>query len=419
MNLLHVNAAYHPFVGGAEVYTQVISERFAGDGHAVTLVTTDAAEVEYFWNPRKKHVAPGRERLNGVEVIRCRVDHLPLAPLSFYILRRLATTVARWPRLSAPLLRRLAPRMPAVPDIEQALAALPGRFDLVHGINVALEWPLLAAWRFARRRGLPFVATPFVHVGERGRLDVLMHYVMPHQLDCLRDADAVIVQTEIERAALAGLGVAEARLHRLGMGVDPDALRGGDGAAFRARHGLDGPLVTFLGVVTRDKGSFDLLRAMERLWARGVRADLAIAGPPVDEFIRFYARLSPATRARVRLLGPVLGQDKRDLLAATDVLALPSRIDSFGIVYLEAWACGKPVVGARAGGVPDVIADGVDGLLVDFGDVAGLAAALETLLNDPARAREMGAQGWAKVEARYTWGRITRGVWEVYEEVTR
>jgi glycogen(starch) synthase len=73
MKLLHVNAAYAPFLGGAEVYTQSISERFAGDGHSVTLVTTDASEVEYFWNPRKRHVPPGLERLNGVDVIRCRV----------------------------------------------------------------------------------------------------------------------------------------------------------------------------------------------------------------------------------------------------------------------------------------------------------------------------------------------------------
>ena len=403
MKLLHVNAAYHPFLGGAEVYVRAISERFADEGHAVTLVTTNAAEVEYFWNPRKRHVSPGREQLNGVEVIRCRVNHLPLSPWSFYLLRRLATVIARWPINTLPLLRLLAPYMPGVPTIESTLAALPGPFDLVHGVNIALEWPLLAAWRYARRHRIPFVATPLVHVGEHGRSDVLIHYVMPHQLEALRDADAVLVQTEIEGQTLARLGVAEKRLHKLGMGVDLSELRGGEGQRFRARYGFDGPIVTFLGVVTYDKGSFHLVQAMEQLWAQGRHAHLVIAGPPVDEFMHFYERLSPTIRERVLLLGPIAGQDKLDLLAATDVFVLPSRIDSFGIVFLEAWAYGKPVIGGKAGGIPAVIDDGVDGLLVPFGRPRTLAEAIAHLLDNPALALAMGERGREKVIARYTW----------------
>ena len=422
MNLLYINAAYYPFFGGAEIYTQAISERLACEGHPVTLVTTNAAEVEYFWNPRKRHVSPGREHLNGVEVIRCQVSHLPLSPWSFHLLRRLATSIARpafmrGSPFAIRILRRLAPYMPGVPEIESTLAALPGPFDLVHGVNIALEWPLLAAWRYARRHRIPFIATPLVHVGEYGRYDVLINYVMPHQLEALRNADAVIVQTNIERQVLAHLGVAEERLHRLGMGVDLNGLQGGEAQRLRDRHNLDGPIVTFLGVVTYGKGVFHLVRAMERLWAQGHHSHLTIAGTPVDEFAHFYNRLSPATRKRVLLLGRIDAQTKRDLLAATNVFVLPSRIDSFGIGYLEAWAYSKPVIGARAGGAPDVIEDGVDGLLVEFGDVEGLAAAIEALLADPARAQAMGQRGRAKVEARYTWDHIYARLWAVYEQL--
>lgn len=417
MNLLHVNAAYHPFLGGAEAYTQTISERFAAAGHQVTLVTTNAAEVEFFWNPRKRHVSPGEEKLNGVRVMRCAVSHLPFSPWSFYLLRRSATMLARLPIVAPAALRRLAPKMPGVPGISATLAELTGSFDLVHGVNIALEWPLLAAWRYARRQRLPFIATPFVHVGQSEQSDVLINYVMPHQLEALRDADAVIVQTGIERSALAQLGVNESRLHVLGMGVDPTLLRGGNAERFRSRYGLTGPVVTFLGVVTYDKGSFHLVEAVERLWSCGQPVNLVIAGPAVDEFGRFFRRRPLDTRQRVLLLGPVLDQEKRDLLAATDVFALPSRIDSFGIVYLEAWAYAKPVIGARAGGVPDVIDDGVDGVLVSFGDVTGLAAAIHALLSDPERAQAMGQRGQAKVEARYTWDHVCSRLWTVYERL--
>jgi glycosyltransferase involved in cell wall biosynthesis len=307
--------------------------------------------------------------------------------------------------------------MPSVPAIETTLTGLTGRFELVHGINIALEWPLLAAWRYARRRQLPFVATPFVHVGEQGSGDVLINYVMPHQLEALQDADAVVVQTDIERRALKQLGVSGSRLHTLGMGVNLDRVEGGVSERFRAQHNLDGPIVTFLGVVTYDKGSFYLTRAIEQLWTKGTEVHLVIAGRQVDEFVRFYERLPATTRDRVLLLGPVYGQAKQDLLAATDVFALPSRIDSFGIVYLEAWAYRKPVIGARAGGVPDVIDDGEDGVLVEFGDVDGLARAIKALLKDSERAQTMGDRGRAKVEARHTWAHVCARLGKVYEQL--
>jgi len=416
-NLLLVNAAYPPFIGGAEVYTQTLAERFARQLSTVTLVTTNAGEVEFFWNPRKRHIAPGSEMMNGIAVTRCRVSHLPISPLSFYLLRRLATLIARLPMDTLPILRRLATRMPGVPDLPSTLEQLPTPIGLVHGINIALEWPPLAAWRYARHHALPFVMTPFVHVGEVGHANVLINYVMPHQLEILRDADAVIVQTEIEQRALAQLGVREDRLHRHGMGVDLETLTGGDAARFRARHQLTDPIVTFLGVVTYDKGSFHLVQALEQLWAQNQRAHLVIAGQPVDEFNTFYNRLSPATQQRIVRLGPVTGQDKQDLLAATDVFALPSRIDSFGIVYLEAWAYRKPVIGARAGGVPDVIAAEHDGQLIHFGNVAELAAAIARLLADPALAAAQGQAGRAKVEQQYTWDRIVQLTYNIYTDL--
>ncbi len=416
MRVLHANAAYWPFVGGAETYLRAMSERLARDGHEVIVATSDATGVQCFWDPRQPRIAERETTLNGVRVVRSQVDHLPFAPYSFYLLRRLATDLARLPFNSRPILDRLARHMPAIPGLEAALEALGPGFDLVHGVNISLEWPLIAGWRFARRQGLPFVATPFVHVGEWA---VQRFYTMPHQLAALRDAECVIVQTEIEAQELARLGVPVERIVRLGMGIDLDEVQGGDGARFRAQHGVDGPQVTFMGAVTDDKGSVHLLQAMQRLWQRGSSATLVVAGPPVTPsgFERVYRELPEEHRMRTRRLGSVGGQLKQDMLAATDLFALPSRVDSFGIVYLEAWAYGVPVIGCRAGGVPDVIGDNRDGLLVEFGDVAGLAAAIEALLGDAERRRAMGQRGRSKVETHYTWDRIYERLLAIYKEV--
>jgi len=413
MRILHTNAAYHPFVGGAETYVQAMSERLARDGHAVTVAATDATHIQCFWDPHRPRVPQREEMINGVHVVRSPLGHLPLAPWSFYLLRRLATDLARLPINTRPLLDRLAPLMPRVPGMERTLASLPTPFDLVHGINISLEWPLIAGWRYARRHGLPFVATPFVHVGERA---VQRFYTMPHQLGVLRDADRVIVQTDIEGRELARLGVPAERIVRLGMGVDLEQLQGGEGDRFRAEQRITGPIVTFMGAVTDDKGAVHLLRAMQRLWDQGREVTLVIAGPTVEPstFSRAYDTLPPAHRARTRRLGTVRGQRKQDMLAASTLFALPSRVDSFGIVYLEAWAYGLPVIGCRAGGVPDVIDEGKDGLLVPFGDVRALAEAVESLLDAPERRQEMGRRGRAKVEANYTWERIYRALLRVY-----
>jgi glycosyltransferase involved in cell wall biosynthesis len=119
----------------------------------------------------------------------------------------------------------------------------------------------------------------------------------------------------------------------------------------------------------------------------------------------------------LHVLGFVSEEEKRDLLAAGDVFCLPSCTDSFGIVYLEAWANGVPVVGAQAGGVPAVIADGQDGYLVDFGDVAALTQALTRLLDLPVLRQEMGRRGQDKVRREMTWEHVFQRVEQVYGQV--
>ncbi len=153
---------------------------------------------------------------------------------------------------------------------------------------------------------------------------------------------------------------------------------------------------------------------MQRLWAEGRDATLVLTGPMVSQARAFVAQLPPDTLRHIRPLGFVEKATQADVLAAMDILALPSRTDSFGIVFLDAWANGKPVIGANAGGIPGVVTDGIDGLLVPFGDVGALATALRTLLDDPALRARLGAAGQEKVLRQYTWERITTAVRGVY-----
>lgn len=415
MRFLHVVQLYHPVASGAGRYFREIGERLAAEGHQVTVLATDAHDLEHFWMAGRRRVECSAETLNGVRIVRLPVARRPGPPLLYPALRRIMVELSRFPG-STPLLRRLAAFTPRLPGLTAFLEAY-GPFDLVHATNITLDFAILPAFDYARQRRIPFLCTPFIHLGEPGSAAIVRYYSMRHQIELLRQSDRVIAMTGLERDFLATRGVARERMRVVGVGLTPAEIEGGAGARFRAEQRIDGPLVLYIGALARDKGAIDLIEAMRRLWAAGSPATLALIGAPLAHFDAYYARLPQHDKQRIRLLPYAPEQLKRDALAAADLFALPSRTDSFGIVYLEAWWYGVPVIGARAGGVPDVIDDRQDGLLVNFGDLAGLEQAIGALLADQDLARRLGAAGCAKVAREYTWDRVYARARQVYAEV--
>ncbi len=406
MRVLHLIQRYFPATGGAEAHLRAVSVRLTADGHQVTVATTDALDFEYFWNPAAARVREAEAVDGGVRILRFGVRHLPAAPLAYPAWRRLLWMLSTLRFFPTSLLLRLARLTPWVPALWRWLAETSEPFDLVAAMTITYEPLVEAGLWFARRRGIPFVVYPLTHLGagpRPGADSLSRFYTMRHQVALVRAADAVVAQTPAERSFYEGHGVARQRLVVVGPGVDPADVLGGDAGRFWAGYGPPEPLVVFLGTVSFDKGAVHLVEAVRRLWRTGRRVALALAGRPTREGAVYLSRLRP--EGRLLLLGPVSEAEKRDLLAAADVVAVPSRSDSFGIVYLEAWLYGKPVVGARTWGITDVVEHGQDGLLVPFGDVDALAEALATLLDDPARRQAMGCHGRAKVYREHTWDR--------------
>ncbi len=238
---------------------------------------------------------------------------------------------------------------------------------------------------------------------------------MRQQVALVKGAQRAFMQTEIERRFYLQQGADAGRLTIAGVGVDPAAMLGGSAERFRQKYGIDLPFVTYIGAMAYDKGTEHLVEAMRFLWDKRRQEPLVLAGPDMESFTRFLEKQDAIVQRNVRHLGYISEEDKRDLLAAADVLAMPSRTDSFGIVFLEAWLNRKPVIGARAGGIPAVISEGEDGLLVDFGDAHELAAKIELLLDDQSLRERLGESGYRKTMAHYTWDRIWPIVRQGYE----
>jgi glycosyltransferase involved in cell wall biosynthesis len=318
---------------------------------------------------------------------------------------------------TTPLLMRLAQLTPRVPSMARWLQTTNQRFDLVHTTNITLDFTIIPALQFAKRRGIPHLCTPFVHLGEPGNGKIVRYYSQRHHIHILQQSKRVVVQTELERQFLARRGVPDHTLRTVGCWIKPETLAGGDGTRFRYEHNIAGPIVLSIGAAAFDKGTMHLIQAMQRLWRESSDATLVlVANTTLRQFEQFYAMLPDDTKQRMLILRAAPHQTKLDALAAADVYAMPSRTDSFGIVYLEAWMYGVPVIGARAGGVPAVIDHEENGLLVNFGDVGALAAAIERLLGDRALAQRMGEHGRAKVLRELTFAHKYRLMQQVYGE---
>jgi glycosyltransferase involved in cell wall biosynthesis len=414
LRLLCVAPSYLPFIGGAQTFLAEMARRLAADGHAVTILTTTARRPTDFWQPPKPHQSPAppeREEAQGVTIRRLLLAYPWPAPYAFGVARRLGHLLVRSGLPLAaqmPVQRALARHMPPLPGLSAALEELIPQHDVVLALDASWDGLFTAALEAAARAGLATVAVPLKHLGSPS---VRAHFNMAHQRRAYMQADAVVALSSIEARAFQALGVAPERLHVLSMGVEPapppvpvefvaEFVQGGGGAE---------PVIAFVGANTYDKGAWHLALAVARLREQGVPARLVCVGPQREALERAIARQSAprraALQAAVRCLGLVSEARKHALLEACAALALPSQVDTFGIALLEAWQHARPVVAARAGGLPDLVREGGNGLLVPFGDVPALAEALARLLADPELAARLGEQGRADVLQRYTWDR--------------
>jgi glycosyltransferase involved in cell wall biosynthesis len=293
--------------------------------------------------------------------------------------------------------------LPVIPG----LGRVRGRYDAVFAVGFPYTGFAFAAWTTARHAGAPLILTPFLHLATPGD-PVNRSYTKPHQIRLLRESDLVVVQTDIERLAVAEWGIRQERILKLGMGFGREEVTGGDRREARRRFGIrpEAWVVGQLGANDPNKGTCDLVWAVAALRAQRPSAEpphLLLAGPISPAFEAFRATLPAECERWLTVLGPIADADRPAFFAALDVFAMPSRTDSFGIVFLEAWANGLPVVAAAAGGVREVVAHERTGLLVPFGDGAALAAALGRLAEDRSLAQRLGQAGAAHVAHGFTW----------------
>ncbi len=386
--------------GGMNVYIRAVAERLAGRGVGVDVFTRWRSGDD----PEVREIAPGARVIN--------VRAGPCTPIPKSDIPRFL------PEFLGGVLRR---------------AHEDGRgYDIVHSHYWLSGWIGRAAkesWQ------VPLVAS-FHTLGKVKNYSLARgeHPEPAARLAgeerVIADADRILAPTPSEAAQLVGLYRADPlHIRIVPPGVDHTLFFPRERAAARERLHLTGVrLVLFVGRLQAHKGPDVAVRALAEALAREPEATrdvvLAVVGGPSgsghgEEVVRLMELASALGVAdRVMLFPPQPQARLADFYSAAEAVMVPSRSESFGLVALEAQACGTPVVAAAVGGLHYVVEDGVGGYLVEGHDPGDHAERLLRLLDDPAAAARMGRDA-ARLALRFTWDATATEVLGVYRELLR
>lgn len=274
--------------------------------------------------------------------------------------------------------------------------------------------PVVRAMRFAAPRVKSIICTHGVEVWEP--LTRLRRMA-------LRSANLVLAPSKYTAEQVAAVqGVAPEKIRVLPWALDPqfEALAPQAAKSLAPANFPEGRVVLTVGRWRADeryKGMDTLITALPRLLPRFPELQLAAVGDGDDRAWLEDLAEETGVERHVHFLSGLSYAELAACYAHCEMFALPSKGEGFGLVYLEAMACGKPVIGGAHGGAPEVIDDGKTGYLVPHGDAAQLATALETLLADPALEQEMGRRGKQRVENEFRFNVFAKSLRKILREL--
>jgi len=322
--------------------------------------------------------------------------------------------------------------------VDLAIAGAPTDADLVH---CHTWYSMMAGLWMKILHGVPLVITthslePLRPWKEEqlGRGYLLSRWI---EKTAIESADAVIAVSEGTRREVEQCyRVDPSRVHVIHNGIDLELYRRKDPGPTLDKFGVPRgqPYVLFVGRITRQKGVIHLVNALKQVTPE-LNAVLCAGAPDTPEIAReMEAAAHDLQRKRpgVHWLREMVSvPDLVGFYSGASIFVCPSVYEPFGIINLEAMACGCPVVASRVGGIPEAVADGETGILVPFESRGGadfeprdpqrfardLAGAVNLLWADASRRRSMAEAGRKRVEERFAWDMVARRTLELYERV--
>jgi len=296
-------------------------------------------------------------------------------------------------------------------------------FDVIH-IHDLRAFQSIVVYYYARKYGVPYVLQAhgsLPRIGSWRRLkwfyDVLFGYRV------LRNASKVIALNQMEAEHYKNMGVPEEKIAIIPNGIDLSEYANlPPQGAFKRKFGIpeDKKVILYLGRIHRIKGIDLLIKAYAYLIEKVGNKDavLVIAGPD-DGYLNEAKALAYSLKVSdsVMFVGPLYGVDKLAAYVDSNLCVLPSRYETFPMVLLEVYACGKPIVASNVGGLKELIVDDGTELLFEAGNFKHMADKMIYLLNDSDKSVEIGRKAKMFVEERYSIDRVVDDLEDLYIEV--
>jgi glycosyltransferase involved in cell wall biosynthesis len=301
------------------------------------------------------------------------------------------------------------------PALGRALRNQIEQFDVVHLHSVFL-WPTWAAARHAKNAGVPYIIAPrgmlVRELIQRKNRWLKSAWINLIERRSIAQSSGIHITAEIEQQEIEKFSFQLPPFFYVPNGIEKIDLGLLEGAQSKAVP--DFPYVLFLSRINWKKGLDRLIRA----WRDVPGITLVIAGNDEEGYQAEIEHLARAEGVadRIRFIGPVHGTDKWLLYKNAEIFILPSYSENFGIVVLEAMALACPVIVTPEVGLAAVVKESDCGMVVK-GETKLLANAVNDLLDDEMRRREMGERGQQTAENRFLWGSIAGQMEQVYERV--
>ena len=385
MKILQGCVRYPPAPGGAETVVKAYSEGLRDLGHDVEVITTDL----YTETPFVKKEMPSE--VNGINVTRHKA--YTVSGEAHYVL---------------------------APGMVQSF--LSKKADIIHTHSYGY-FQNHAGWIRERFQSTPWVITPHFHPswsmwGGTKRKKLREFYDTVIGKGTMESADLITCVSKHERDMLVSeIGISEDNIKIIYNGINwNDWQILPDKNIFRKQYpDISDKFVLFAGRLATNKGLSDLISAMDLVNQKSV--DLVITGADMG-LGKQLEKEALEKGVRMHRLGHIDDETYRSVLAAAEMLVLPSEYEAFGIVLLEAAAAETAVIGTNVGGIPEAMSPGNNGLIVEYNDVDNLSKSIATLLDDAKMCKEMGKAGrlWAK---NFSWESILKELEQEYISIIR
>ncbi|MEX2680357.1 MAG: glycosyltransferase family 4 protein [Candidatus Sigynarchaeota archaeon] len=409
MRVIHNPPRYYPAISGAEFYFERISE-ILRKVHDVTVLCTNALDFQAFTNPNGKVVKPrsSPEVIKNVRVFRHPIDHDPsIVAQERSILRDSLTGVPQ----SA--IEMALEEGPTSRSLRLALEASDAQ--IIHATCYPYK-NILVSLHAALRKKIPCIITPFMHF-ENQRYQ-------RESIKVLNLFDRVLACSRAERDFLASQGIREKKVDVITMGVDVNVLARASIKPFVVCTGIDPEkhkIVLFSGYKNYEKGAITLLKALPCVAAKFDMIRFIMIGPPTKQYNMELSKLKHLKKHVVNInpasLAGYFDKVKLGAFQACHVYAMPSRSDAYGIAYLEAFACKKPVIAASIPAMLELFPEGKECLHVPFDDHEKLAEKIIFLLEHDHEREELGLNGFEKIKReQLTWKDVAGRLDKIYSD---